>query len=142
MSSAPLYDTIGAAYTVTRRTEPRIAAQDWGGLGDARTVLNVGAGTGSYEPSGRDVTAVEPSAVMRAQRPAGAAPCVAATAESLPFEDQSFDAAMAVSTVHHWQDPVAGLHEMRRTARRVVVFTHDASDTGWRRRFWLTRDYL
>ena len=86
--------------------------------------------------------AVEPSAVMRAQRPAGAAPCVAAAAESLPFEDQSFDAAMAFSTVHHWQDPIAGLREMRRVARRVVVFTYDASDTGWRRRFWLTRDYL
>jgi SAM-dependent methyltransferase len=118
MSSAQLYDTIGATYTVTRRTEPRIAARIWAALGDARTVLNVGAGTGSYEPPGRDVTAVEPSALMRAQRPAGAAPCVAAAAESLPFEDQSFDAAMAVSTVHHWQDPIAGLREMRRVARR------------------------
>ena len=97
MSSAQLYDTIGATYTVTRRTEPRIAARIWAALGDARTVLNVGAGTGSYEPPGRDVTAVEPSALMRAQRPAGAAPCVAAVAESLPFEDQSFDAAMAFS---------------------------------------------
>jgi len=76
--------------------------------GDARTVLNVGAGTGSYEPPDRDVTAVEPSAVMRALRPEGSAPCVAAAAESLPFEDQSFDAAMAFSTVPHWQDPVAG----------------------------------
>jgi SAM-dependent methyltransferase len=142
MSSAQLYDTIGATYTVTRRTEPRIAAQVWAALGDARTVLNVGAGTGSYEPPGRDVTAVEPSALMRAQRPAGAAPCVAAAAESLPFENQSFDAAMAVSTVHHWQDPIAGLREMRRVARRVVVFTLDDSDTGWHRRFWLTRDYL
>jgi SAM-dependent methyltransferase len=80
--------------------------------------------------------------LMRAQRPAGAAPCVAATAESLPFEDQSFDAAMAFSTVHHWQDPIAGLREMRRVARRVVVFAGDTSETGWRRRFWLTRDYL
>jgi SAM-dependent methyltransferase len=142
MSSGQLYDTIGATYTVTRRTEPRIAARIWAALGDARTVLNVGAGTGSYVPPGRDVTAVEPSAVMRAQRLAGAAPCVAAAAESLPFEDQSFDAAMAVSTVHHWQDPIAGLREMRRVARRVVVFTHDDSDTGWRHRFWLTRDYL
>jgi ubiquinone/menaquinone biosynthesis C-methylase UbiE len=142
MSSAQLYDAIGATYTVTRRTEPRIAARIWAALGDARTVLNVGAGTGSYEPSGRDVTAVEPSALMRAQRPAGAAPCVAAVAESLPFEDQSFDAAMAVSTVHHWQDPIAGLREMRRVARRVVVFTFDASGNGWHRRFWLTRDYL
>jgi SAM-dependent methyltransferase len=142
MSSAQLYDTIGTTYSVTRRTEPRIAAQVWAALGDARTVLNVGAGAGSYEPSGRDVTAVEPSALMRAQRPAGAAPCVAATAESLPFEDQSFDAAMAFATVHHWQDPIAGLREMRRVARRVVVFTHESSDTGWRHRFWLTRDYL
>jgi SAM-dependent methyltransferase len=142
MSSAQLYDTIGATYTVTRRTEPRIAAQVWAALGDARTVLNVGAGTGSYEPSDRDVTAVEPSAVMRAQRPAGAAPCVAAAAESLPFGDQSFDAAMAFATLHHWQDPFAGLREMRRVARRLVVFTHDTSDIGWHRRFWLTRDYL
>ena len=142
MSDAQLYDTIGARYTATRRTDPRIAARIWAALGDARTVLNVGAGTGSYEPSGRDVTAVEPSALMRAQRPVGAAPCVAAFAERLPFEDQSFDAAMAFSTVHHWRDPIAGLREMRRVARRVVVFTHDGSDTGWRRRFWLTRDYL
>jgi SAM-dependent methyltransferase len=142
MSSRQLYDTIGATYTVTRRTEPRIAAQIWAALGDARTVLNVGAGTGSYEPSDRDVTAVEPSAVMRAQRPAGAAPCVAASAESLPFEDQSFDAAMAFATVHHWRDPIAGLFEMRRVARRVVVFTCDTTEQSWRRRFWLTRDYL
>jgi SAM-dependent methyltransferase len=139
---AQLYDAIGATYTVTRRTEPRIAEQVWAALGDARTVLNVGAGTGSYEPSDRDVIAVEPSALMRAQRPAGAAPCVAAVAERLPFDDQSFDAAMAFATVHHWQDPIAGLREMRRVARRVVVFTHDSTDTGWLGRFWLTRDYL
>jgi SAM-dependent methyltransferase len=142
MSSAQLYDTIGATYTATRRTEPRIAARVWAALGNARTVLNVGAGTGSYEPSDRDVTAVEPSAVMRAQRPAGAARCVAATAESLPFKGQSFDAAMAFSTVHHWQDPIAGLREMRRVARLVVVFACDTTDRSWRRRFWLTRDYL
>jgi DNA-binding transcriptional MerR regulator len=139
---ARLYDAIGGAYTVTRRTEPRIAAMIWDALGDARTVLNVGAGTGSYEPPGRDVTAVEPSAVMRAQRPAGAAPCVDAVAESLRFADRSFDAAMAVSTVHHWQDPVAGLREMRRVARRVAVLTFDASEDVLHRRFWLTRDYL
>ncbi len=142
MSSAQLYDTIGATYTVTRRTEPRIAAQIWAALGDARTVLNVGAGTGSYEPTGPDVTAVEPSALMRGQRPAGAAPCVAGAAENLPFEDQSFDAAMAFATLHHWRDPIAGLREMRRVARRVVVFTHDTSESGWLRQFWLTRDYL
>ncbi|MGW2780101.1 MerR family transcriptional regulator [Streptomyces populi] len=142
MFGAKLYDTIGSAYPATRRTEPRIAARVWDALGDARTVLNVGAGTGSYEPPDRDVTAVEPSAVMRAQRPAGAAPCVAAEAESLPFEDRTFDAAMAFSTVHHWRDPIAGLREMRRVARRVVVVTYDASDTNWRDRFWLARDYL
>ncbi len=142
MCSAQLYDTIGATYTVTRRTEPRIAARVWAAFGDARTVLNVGAGTGSYEPGDRDVMAVEPSALMRAQRPAGAAPCLAGTAESLPFPDQSFDAAMAFSTIHHWPDPIAGLREMRRVARRVVVFTVDASETAWLNRFWLTRDYL
>jgi SAM-dependent methyltransferase len=142
MSSGQLYDTIGTTYAATRRTEPRIAAQVWSALGDARTVLNVGAGTGSYEPPDREVTAVEPSAVMRAQRPAGAAPCVAATAEGLPFEDQSFDAAMAFATVHHWRDPLAGLREMRRVARRVVVFTHDDPEAGWLRSFWLSRDYL
>lgn len=139
---AQLYEVIGSAYPATRRTEPRIAAQVWDALGDARTVLNVGAGTGSYEPPDRDVTAVEPSAVMRAQRPAGAAPCVAGSAERLPFEDQSFDAAMAFSTIHHWDDPIAGLREMQRVARRVVVFTHDSTDVGWRNRFWLSRDYL
>jgi len=142
MLGARLYDAIGGAYTATRRTDPRIAARIWDALGDAGTVLNVGAGTGSYEPPGREVTAVEPSAVMRAQRPAGAAPCVAAAAESLPFPDRSFDAAMAVSTVHHWRDPLAGLREMRRVARRVVVLTFDAEEATRRRRFWLTRDYL
>jgi hypothetical protein len=139
MSRAQLYDAIGATYAVTRATEPRIASQVWAALGDARTVLNIGAGTGSYEPCGRDVTAVEPSAVMRAQRPAGAAPCVAAFAESLPFADQSFDAAMAFATIDHWQDPFAGLREMRRVARRVVVFTKDFSALDL---FWLDRDYL
>ncbi|HJY70091.1 MAG TPA: class I SAM-dependent methyltransferase, partial [Streptosporangiaceae bacterium] len=139
MSRAQLYDTIGATYTVTRRTEPRIAARIWAALGDARTILNVGAGTGSYEPPDRYVLAVEPSALMRSQRLPDAAPCLAGSAENLPFDDQSFDAAMAVCTVHHWQDPIAGLREMRRVARRVVVFTFDSSDPG---QFWLTRDYL
>jgi SAM-dependent methyltransferase len=104
-----------------------------------RTVLNVGAGTGSYEPPGRHVLAVEPSALMRSQRLPDGAPCLAGSAENLPFADQSFDAAMAVCTVHHWQDPIAGLREMRRVARRVVVFAGDTSDPG---QFWLTRDYL
>ena len=139
MSRAQLYDTIGATYTATRRTEPRIAARIWAALGEGDTILNVGAGTGSYEPQDRHVLAVEPSALMRSQRLPDAAPCLAAAAEHLPFADQSFDAAMAVCTLHHWQDPMAGLREMRRVARRVVVFLFDTSDPG---QFWLTRDYV
>jgi SAM-dependent methyltransferase len=139
VSSGQLYDAIGATYPVTRRTEPRIAARIWAALGDAQTVLNVGAGTGSYEPPDRHVLAVEPSTLMRSQRLPDAAPCLAGSAERLPFEDQAFDAAMAVSTIHHWDDPVAGLREMRRVARRLVVFTFDTSDSNL---FWLTRDYL
>lgn len=134
-----LYDTIGATYTVTRRTDPTIAGRILAALGDARTVLNVGAGTGSYEPADRRVVAVEPSAIMRAQRAPDAAPCVGAAAEQLPFADGAFDAAMAVCTVHHWRDPIAGLREMRRVARRVVVFLFDTSDPDL---FWLNRDYL
>jgi SAM-dependent methyltransferase len=138
MASTQLYDTIGATYTVTRRTEPRIAGR-LAALGDAPTVLNVGAGTGSYEPRDRYVVALEPSALMRSNRPADAAPSMAGAAENLPFDDDSFDAAMAVCTVHHWQDPIAGLREMQRVARRVVVFLFDTSDPN---QFWLTRDYL
>ena len=143
----PLYDRIGGTYTRTRRTEPRIAEQLWRALGDARTVLNVGAGTGSYEPSDRYVLAVEPSARMRAQRPPGAAPCLVDTAPSLPFDDLAFDAAMAVHTVHHWEDPVAGLLELRdiqqeagfgRVAERVRVAraaVEQAFDVGLAGRF-------
>jgi SAM-dependent methyltransferase len=138
-SNEPLYDTIGTTYATTRQTDPRIAARIWAALGGARTVINVGAGTGSYEPPDRDVTAVEPSAVMRAQRAPGAARCLDASAESLPFGDKSFDVAMSVLSDHHWRDPIAGLREMRRVARHVVVFQFDASDAD---RFWLTRDYL
>lgn len=143
MSSMPahprLYDRIGSAYTATRRTDPRLAARIWAALGDARTVLNVGAGTGSYEPPDRDVTAVEPSSAMRARRPRGAARCLAADAMNLPFADQSFDAAMSVLSDHHWPDPIAGLREMQRIARRVVVFQFDTTRHA---EFWLTRDYL
>ncbi len=137
--SEQLYDTIGATYTSTRRTDPRIAAQIWAALGNAQTVLNVGAGTGSYEPADRRVFAVEPSALMRTQRAPDAAPCLGATAEHLPFAAESFDAAMAIATVHHWRDPIGGLLEMRRVASRVVVL---AFDLGGLSRFWLTRDYL
>jgi SAM-dependent methyltransferase len=139
VSRTDLYDAIGAGYAAGRRTEPRIAQRIWAALGDAETVLNVGAGTGSYEPPGRAVTAVEPSAVMRAQRPPGAAPCVAAYAEDLPFADGAFDAAMAVMTDHHWRDNAAGMRELRRVARRVVVFQFDNALAG---RFWLVRDYV
>jgi SAM-dependent methyltransferase len=133
------YEQIGLRYTRARRTEPQIAARILAALGDAQTVLNVGAGTGSYEPPDRDVLAVEPSRVMRSQRPPGAAPCIDARAEALPFLDQSFDAAIAVLSDHHWPDPIAGLREMRRVARRVVVFQWDAAESE---RFWLVRDYL
>ena len=133
------YEQIGRGYSRARRTEPRIAACIFAALGDAHTVLNVGAGTGSYEPPGRDVLAVEPSRVMRSQRPAGAAPCIDARAEALPFPDQSFDAALAVLSDHHWPDPIAGLRELRRVARRVVVFQWDDAESE---RFWLVRDYL
>lgn len=134
-----LYDAIGRSYAGQRRTDPRIARRIWAALGDARTVLNVGAGTGSYEPADREVTAVEPSAVMRGQRPPGAAPCIDAVAEALPFADGTFDAAMAVLSDHHWRDPIAGLREMARVARRVVVFQWDNTRVH---QFWLVRDYL
>jgi hypothetical protein len=140
MSSDQLFDTIGATYAATRPTDPRLAARIWAALGDARTVVNVGAGTGAYEPPDRQVTAVEPSAVMRAQRPAGAAPCVPGVAGRLPFADGSFDAAMAVSTDQHWPDPIAGYREMQRVARRVVTFHYDIAHLE--ASFWLIRDYL
>jgi SAM-dependent methyltransferase len=134
------YDRIGVGYRSVRRPDPRIAAPIEAALGDAGAVLNVGAGTGSYEPAGREVTAVEPSQVMIGQRPAGSAPAVQATAEALPFEDDSFDAAMAILTVHHWANPAAGLAEMARVARRrVVVLTFDPAPLA---ELWLVRDYF
>jgi len=119
-----IYDSIGTTYNATRRADPRIGQVIWSALEDCRSVLNVGAGTGAYEPDDRTVVAVEPSATMRRARPGGSAPCVAAAAESLPFEDRSFDAAMAILTVHHWSDHRAGLRELRRVARRRVVIVH------------------
>jgi ubiquinone/menaquinone biosynthesis C-methylase UbiE len=111
-----LYDRIGTAYTATRGEDPRIARAIHEALGEARTVLNVGAGSGSYEPHDRRVTAVEPSAVMIAHRPPGGAPAVQARAEALPFADSSFDAAMAILSDHHWDDRPAGLCELRRVS--------------------------
>ncbi len=129
-----IYDRIGGTYEATRGTDPRIAAAVWAALGDARTVVNVGAGSGSYEPPDREVTAVEPSETMIAKRPADAAPVVQATAEALPFEDGAFDAAMATLSDHHWSDWRAGYREMQRVARRVVIFTYEPS---WMARMWL-----
>lgn len=133
------YDQIGTAYSRHRRGDPRILAQIDAALGEARTVLNVGAG--AYEPRDRHVVAVEPSEVMTGQRPTDAAPVVRAVAEALPFPDGSFDVALATFTVHHWRDPGRGLAEMRRVAPRQVVLTFDQDDR-WLEEFWLTRDYL
>lgn len=134
------YDRIGASYSEHRRADPRIAARIEAGLGDARTVLNVGAGTGSYEPADCEVTAVEPSVEMIAQRPTGAAPVVQASAELLPFDDDSFDAALAVLTAHHWADLKAGLGEMLRVAReRIVIVTFDSEGLE---DLWITADYF
>jgi len=129
------YDTHGSGYASVRRPDPRIAALVHAALGDAGTVLNVGAGAGSYEPTDRHVVAVEPSATMRAQRPPTLAPALNATAEQLPFDDDSFDAVMATVTVHQWRGLHRGLSELRRVARGPVViltFDGDALD-----RFWL-----
>ena len=120
------YEEIGGMYSRHRRGDPRIAARIEAALGSAETVVNVGAGAGSYEPVDRWVLAVEPSATMRAQRPAGAAPAIDARAETLPLDDDSVDAAMACVTIHHWDPQEAGLAEMRRVARGpVVVFTFE-----------------
>jgi ubiquinone/menaquinone biosynthesis C-methylase UbiE len=136
----PEYDASRATYSLTRRTDPHIAAAIERALGDARSVVNVGAGTGSYESPGREVIAVEPSATMRDQREPAAAKAIAARAEALPLDDDSVDAALAALTVHHWDDPRRGLTEMRRVARRrVVVFTHDPAQAE---ALWLVRDYL
>lgn len=133
-----LYDTIGLNYADLRRPDARIAAQIETALGAARSVINVGAGAGSYEPTGRQITAVEPSAEMIAQRTNTDAVLVQGHAETLPFDDQSFDAAMAVLTIHHWSDQEKGTLEMRRVARDKVVFlTFDPQFHD----FWLT-DYF
>lgn len=136
----PVYDRIGGGYTAGRREEPAIAATLGRALGDAVSVVNVGAGTGSYEPDDRRVVAVEPSAVMTAQRRAGAAPCVRALAEALPFSDEVFGAAMSVLSLHHWTDKPRGLAEMRRVTRGPVVLfggTDRELNTSW----WL-HDYF
>lgn len=134
----PIYDSIGKGYTGKRVPDPRIAAMIHGALGDAKTVLNVGAGTGSYEPTGRAVTALEPSTEMIKQRPEGAAQVVQGFSENIPFADGQFEAVMAVLTVHHWTDFEAGIREMQRVAaKRLVILTFDPAAPY----FWLA-DYL
>ena len=131
------YDSIGVNYAELRKPDPRIAKVIESALGQAKTVLNVGAGTGSYEPADRSVTAVEPSREMIRKRGPAAAQAIQASADDLPFGDKSFDAAMAILTIHHWPDKEAGLREMRRVTRgRIVLLTFDPSH-----RPWLT-DYL
>src|SRR3954462_1887531 len=137
----PRYDVIGADYAKTRREDPRIAAALGAALGDARTVVNVGAGAGSYEPRDRHVIAIEPSDVMAAQRPAELAPAIRASAGALPLRDGAVDAAMAIVTIHHWDaEREAGVRELRRVARGpVVVVTYDPRVSG---RMWLVAEYV
>jgi SAM-dependent methyltransferase len=135
-----LYDSLGRSYTVTRRADPRIAAQISLAVAGFDAVVNIGAGTGSYEPA-HTIAAIEPSQIMIGQRPAGAARAIRAVAEYLPLRDNCADAALAVLTVHHWSDLAAGIAEMRRIARnRLVIVTWDADVFG--EKFWLVSDYL
>jgi ubiquinone/menaquinone biosynthesis C-methylase UbiE len=134
-----LYDSFAQAYARFRRPDPRLAAAIDAALGEAQTVANIGAGAGSYEPRDRRVVAIEPSAVMIAQRPADAAPCLQGSAEALPIEDKSIDAAMAILSIHHWNDQEAGLREMVRVARRRIVLLTWVPDAA---PFWLTREYF
>jgi len=134
-----LYDAIGVGYRARRRPDPRLAAAITQALGETATVVNVGAGAGSYEPTDRSVVAVEPAMTMIRQRSAGSAPVVQASATELPFRDDEFAAALAVLTVHHWPDKARGLDELGRVARRrVVVVTWDPASAG----FWLVDDYF
>lgn len=135
----PLYDKIGGTYSSYRRPDPRIAAAIWAALGDAASVVNVGAGTGSYEPTDRSVIAVEPSETMIKQRSSRASPCLLGAAEALPLDSKSADAAMAILSMHHWSDHARGFAEMARVARkRVILLTWIPNLAS----FWLTQDYF
>jgi SAM-dependent methyltransferase len=140
-SSPPRYDAIGDGYARTRREDPRFRALIHEALGDARSVVNVGAGAGSYEPRNRHVVAIEPSDVMAAQRSPDLAPAIRAGAGALPLRDGAVDAAMAIVTVHHWDaDRERGVRELRRVARGpVVILTYDPRVSG---ETWLMADYL
>jgi SAM-dependent methyltransferase len=137
----PRYETIGEGYARTRREDPRLRARIHAALGDARTVVNVGAGAGSYEPLDRHVIAIEPSDVMAAQRPRTLVPALRGTASELPLRDGAVDAAMAILTIHHWDEHrERGVRELRRVARGpVVILTYDAEVAG---EMWLGKDYL
>ena len=140
MSPSAIYDRIGHGYAKVRRPDPRIERRLHEALGDARTVVNVGAGTGSYEPRDRWVLPIEPAEVMRRQRPHNLAPAIAGIAESLPLDDAAVDAAMAVLTIQHWEDAMSGLRELRRVARgRVVVLTYDMDAVE---ELWLLSGYV
>jgi SAM-dependent methyltransferase len=134
-----IYDLIGATYAHQRRADPRIAATIIRELADTQSVLNVGAGTGSYEPADRFVIGLDPSVTMLKQRPSDSAPCVMGEAEHLPFPDASFDATMAILTIHHWTEATPGLLELARVARqRIVIVTWDPASEG----FWLVQRYF
>ena len=139
METEDPYAALGVGYAKLRRPDPRIATLITDALGDAGSVVNVGAGTGSYEPTDRRVVAVEPSSTMIQQRPAGSAAAVKAYAEDLPFDDKVFDVGLAILTVHHWRDPDKGLAELRRVSRRQVMMTWDPIEVS---RMWLIADYL
>lgn len=141
MKTYPRYDSIGHGYTVTRREDPRFARLIRAALGDARWVVNVGAGAGSYEPRDRYVVAIEPSDVMAGQRPPELAPALRGHARDLPLRDASVDAAMAILSIHHWDDyQEQGVRELRRVARGPVVLL--TCDAGVSSRMWLMSDYL
>jgi SAM-dependent methyltransferase len=135
---AAVYEQIGRTYARTRRADRRIATRIIDVLGAARSVLNIGAGTGNYEPRDRSVVALEPSPVMLEQRDEGSAPAVRGTCDALPFADGTFDAAMALLTVHHWVDLAAGFAEMRRVSARQVILAFERSTLV---DFWLA-DYF
>lgn len=139
--NAPRYERIGHGYAAHRREDPHLAARILSALADAHTIVNVGAGTGSYEPRDRHVIAIEPSDVMAAQRPPDRVPAIRASAGALPLRDASVDAAMAIVTVHHWDaEQECGVRELRRVARGpAVILTYDAEVSG---EMWLMRDYL
>ena len=138
-ATSAIYDEIGKGYRSYRWPDPRITGVIHSVLGAARTILNVGAGAGTYEPVDRDLIALERSSLMIAQRPVTAAPVVQGDAVQLPFADKSFDATLAVLTIHHWPDCAKGLAELKRVSKRVVILTWDPVIEN---DFWLTRDYF